>query len=196
MKPARLDPAIAQTLVIVGLCAAAWLVRVVLGTEGAYPPIVLSGVLLGLLLAIAHVDFLAYRIPDLCNLALAALGAGAVVLGIRDGASPADFVPEALVPALASALIYGALFLGVRAAFFWWRGVVGLGLGDVKFAAAAGLWLPLEALPGFVLVASASGLAWAAVQHARQGRLDLHHRLAFGPHLALSLWCNWLIASL
>jgi leader peptidase (prepilin peptidase)/N-methyltransferase len=183
-------------VIIAVLCAAAWSARVLLGTEGAHPPLVLSGLLLALLLAIAHVDFLAYRIPDLCNLALAALGAGAVALGVRDGASPADFVPEALVPAFASALIYGAVFWGARAAFLWWRGIVGLGLGDVKFAAAAGLWLPVEALPGFVLVASASGLAWAAARHARRGRLELHHRLAFGPHLALSLWCSWLSMSL
>lgn len=206
MKPARLDAATMQTSIIAALCVAAWVARVGLGPHDAVPPVILCGLLLGLLLAITHIDFLAYRIPDPCNLALAVLGLGAVVLGARDTVSPADispadvsladFVPAALVPALASGVVFGAVFWGVRAAFLWLRGVVGLGLGDVKFAAAAGLWLPIEALPGFVLVASASGLAWVAVQHARSGTLGLHQRLAFGPHLALSLWCNWLIGTL
>ena len=65
------------------------------------------------------------------------------------------------------------------------RGHDGLGQGDVKFAAAAALWVGLEGIPGLLLAAVASALASLLILRA-QG-YDLHGRLeiSFGPHLAL-----------
>lgn len=57
-----------------------------------------------------------------------------------------------------------------------------LGLGDVKFLAVCGVWLPLSAAPGFLMVAGVvgvlAGLAWRAA-----GRGDV---FPFGPALIVA----------
>src|SRR3712207_244342 len=78
----------------------------------------------------AAVDIRSMRIPDRVNLAIFLTGlAASSVLGVVD-----------LVSALAGAAVGGGCLLAVRQAFRSWRGYDGLGLGDVKFVAAAGTW--------------------------------------------------------
>lgn len=71
------------------------------------------------------------------------------------------------------------------------RGAPGVGQGDAKLFAVAGLWLGFSGLPSSLVYAVLSALVSAAIA-IRQGSLD-HARqpLPFGPHLALSLWLVW-----
>lgn len=79
------------------------------------------------------------------------------------------------------------LFLGLllHYGYYWLRGKHGLGLGDVKFLAVAGLWLgSLHHLVVFIfysgLIGIAIGVIWRLVTK--------EERFPFGPALALSLF--------
>lgn len=139
-------------------------------------------VLLAALLAwITYTDIKTLRIPDACNLALAALGFGAAIV------TGTPTLADSLIGSLVALAVFGTVKLGYRAL----RQRDGLGMGDVKFIAAAGLWVGWFGLPWLTLVASVSGLIMylsdALVWGASPGK-----RLPFGPHLALGLLATWL----
>jgi leader peptidase (prepilin peptidase) / N-methyltransferase len=64
------------------------------------------------------------------------------------------------------------------------RGKDMLGLGDVKFFAAAGLWLHLTSLPVFLMVAGALGVAGGLIWK----RVTQQDQAPFAPALCLSLF--------
>jgi leader peptidase (prepilin peptidase) / N-methyltransferase len=83
------------------------------------------------------------------------------------------------------ALVYEAL-----------RGQGGVGDGDARLFAVAGLWLGLSGLPGCLFYAALSALVSAAIS-LRLGTLpDSRAPLPFGPHLALGLWLSFAIGPL
>ena len=86
-----------------------------------------------------------------------------------------------------------AAFAAIAGIYRRARGREGLGLGDAKLLAAAGAWLGWQALPGVVLIAAASGLAFALATPLGGGKLAWTSRIAFGPHLALAFWLTWLL---
>jgi leader peptidase (prepilin peptidase) / N-methyltransferase len=96
--------------------------------------------------------------------------------------------------------IFQMAFAGL---FFWslrWlyqklRGKIGLGLGDVKFAAAATAWTGLLTLPSLILMASLSALAALAFFQIRGRVQNLQTRIPFGPHLCVGLLVTWLALS-
>ncbi len=141
--------------------------------------VTLQGAVLVVILAlIAQQDFRTLRIPDSLNGVLAL--AGATVAALSGS--------QALREAVLASLIGGVMFWLARFAFQRWRGIEGLGLGDVKFITAAGLWLTPLQLPWLVLFASLTGIA----HHLLSGA-DQNQRLPFGPHLALGLFLSWLL---
>ena len=109
------------------------------------------------MLAIAVIDHRRMIIPDELN-ALAFI-AGLIAAGVGTEAAPASAILQALVRA---SLMF-ALFFGFRAGFRALRGVEGMGLGDVKLAAVAGVWLDWAFLPIVVEIAALSALAAALV---------------------------------
>jgi leader peptidase (prepilin peptidase)/N-methyltransferase len=111
--------------------------------------------LTGLMLAIAVIDHRRMIIPDELN-ALAFV-TGLIAAGFRTEAAPAIPILHALVRA---SLMF-ALFFGFRAGFRAMRGMEGMGLGDVKSAAVAGVWLDWADLPVVVEIAALSALAAA-----------------------------------
>jgi leader peptidase (prepilin peptidase) / N-methyltransferase len=141
-----------------------------------------SLMLLGILAVITWMDFRTHTIPDSLNALLAAGGFAAVMcLNVIS-------LSEAVL-----GLILGTIAtLGLRAAFHLVRGVDGLGLGDVKFLGAAGLWVGASGLPWLVLMASISGLAFALAVQLATKNFTRQTRLAFGPHLALGLFVTWI----
>lgn len=143
-------------------------------------------VLAALLAAISWIDLRRMVIPDPLNLALGAAGL-AFVLVFR----PAEIGWQVA----GSILIAGSLF-AVREAFLWLRGMHALGLGDVKFAAAAGLWISPWLLPQFILIASVSALGYVVVVSVASGTLRIRRRLPFGPFLALSTFTLFLIETI
>ena len=141
-------------------------------------------------IAIAVVDARQFIIPNELNLVGLALGL----------AHAAWLAPDAIVTALALALLRGGalalLFLALRAAYAYWRGRHGLGLGDVKLAGVAGVWLDWLTIPIAIEVAALAALAFFLVRHfaGRPGRLT--DRLPFGAFLAPAIWVGWLFEAI
>lgn len=127
----------------------------------------------GLLPAIAVVDLLFGIIPDIFNIALALLGAAWLLTG--GGAITVGLM-------LAGILLLLGLFLSHGYSAI--RRKEMLGLGDVKFFAAAGLWLQPDMLPWFLVMAGVLGAIFALVWR----RIGGGEQAPFAPALCLSLF--------
>lgn len=170
-------------MVLAAVAATLWAVP---GTRG-----VLGAALAAVMIAVAAVDARHFLIPD--KLVLAASGLGFVAVGF-DSAEPtyALRIIEAALRGLSLAL----LFLALRAVYYWWRRREGIGLGDVKLAFAAGVWLDWG---GMVLAVQISALAalgvigWRAIcGHPVSAVTPIPFGLFFAP----AIWLAWLIGSL
>jgi leader peptidase (prepilin peptidase)/N-methyltransferase len=140
-----------------------------------------------LMLAIAISDLRALIIPNALNASVAGLGLIDIVLerGPDWGAATLDAGMRAIVVA--------ALLYGFAAAYQRLRGRQGLGLGDVKLAGAAAIWLDWRALSTSIELAALSGLALALIMRLRSGeRLDRFVKMPFGAVFAPSIWLCWL----
>jgi leader peptidase (prepilin peptidase)/N-methyltransferase len=147
-----------------------------------------GAILAGLMLAIAVVDHRRMIIPDELN--ALALIAGLVVAGAAADAPPAIAVSQALVRA---GLMFG-LFFGFRAGYRALRGLEGMGFGDVKLAAVAGVWLDWAGLPIVVEIAALSALTAALCARLRGDGIDPKSRLPFGTCFGPAIWICWLLA--
>jgi leader peptidase (prepilin peptidase)/N-methyltransferase len=134
------------------------------------------------LLALAALDYRTFVLPD--SLTLPLIPSGLVVAWTVD--------PGLLFGHALGTLAGFASFAAIAAVYRRARSREGLGLGDAKLLAAAGAWLGWQALPSVVLIAAASGLAFAVAGSRSDGRLAWTSRVAFGPHLALAFWLIWL----
>ena len=127
---------------------------------------------LGLLPGIAIVDLHFGVMPDGLSILVGALGLLWLVLGGGD----------IYIALMVAASLLG---LGLFFAIFYsrWRGKEMLGIGDVKFFAAAGLWLQPEMAPWFLvlagLIGALSGFAWQRLGGGKES--------PFAPALCLSL---------
>jgi leader peptidase (prepilin peptidase)/N-methyltransferase len=140
-------------------------------------------VLLAQLTVIALIDARRSIIPDLCNALLALTGI--VAHWLLGGLDP--------VRIISGTIFYGGVFALARAVHFRARGQIGLGLGDVKMAAAAGCWLMIASFPLFLAVASLTALLFVLVMlPAWRGDLRAR-RVPFGPFLAFGLALSWLV---
>ncbi len=101
-----------------------------------------------LALAIAVVDARRLIIPD--ELDALAFVAGLAAAGLAGQAAPG----EAVLKALLRATLMSAAFFAFRAGYRGLRGREGMGLGDVKLAAVAGVWLDWTDLPIAVDIAA------------------------------------------
>src|SRR6185369_16236657 len=113
------------------------------------------------------------------------LNALIAVLGLARGFAM-DGSSGALAGAVAGVAI-GAALLALRQGYFAWRGVQGLGLGDVKFLAAAGVWTGLADFPILLLIATLAALLLAGILHLAGRAVTAHTALPFGPSLAFGL---------
>ncbi len=141
-----------------------------------------------LMAAIAAIDARRFIIPD--ELSAAALVLGLAYAAVEDIDTWAQAVAwsalRGAVPALA--------FLGVRAAYRRWRGRDGIGLGDVKLAAIAGVWLDWATIPIAVEIAALAALGAYLILHFWSRRtVRLTTRLPFGLFLAPAIWIAWLL---
>jgi leader peptidase (prepilin peptidase)/N-methyltransferase len=145
----------------------------------------LLGVTLALgwtLLTLGIVDLVAFRLPDVLTLPLAAAG---LLLSLR--LPDHDLVAHLVGAAAAFLVLYLIANLYRRA-----RAREGLGLGDAKLAAAAGAWLGWQALPSVILIACAAAFIWLGVRVALRGRAVLSQQIAFGVPLCFAFWLVWL----
>ncbi|MDI6838559.1 MAG: A24 family peptidase [Rhizobiaceae bacterium] len=124
---------------------------------------------------IACIDFRRFVIPDTCNAALAASGICVSVLAGR-------FDAIALVVSIG---LFGGLFAAIRQIHAKMSGRIGLGMGDVKMAAAAGCWISGSELPFFLGISSLAGLGYVTARLIAERRAP--ERIPFGPFLGFGL---------
>jgi prepilin signal peptidase PulO-like enzyme (type II secretory pathway) len=141
-------------------------------------PLVVAG---AALLAMVAIDLHASRLPDLLNAILAITGAAFHWTTDWLHAIPADL--------LLGASFGAALLYAVRVVYLRLRGVEALGLGDVKFMAAAGLWVGIWGIAPLILIAALTTLTVVLLRHGRAVTSEAvrRRRIPFGPGLALGL---------
>ena len=101
---------------------------------------------------------------------------------------------EAILHALLRAAVMFLAFFAFRAGYRRLRGVEGIGLGDVKLAAVAGVWLDWVDLPVAVDIAAVSALGVALLRRVRGATSNMRAKLPFGAFLAPAIWLCWLLA--
>lgn len=135
---------------------------------GLSPQLIWVALAVGVLLAIAMIDFQLGIIPDTLNMALAVLG----MLWLLSGGGD---ITVGIVTSGALLLLGLMLAIGYSKL----RGKEMMGLGDVKYFAAVGLWLTPSMVPWFLVGAGVlgalNGLLWQ--------RLAGQERSPFAPAL-------------
>src|ERR1700686_2904400 len=141
--------------------------------------IIVSFALLCLLSAgLAWIDIRHGIIPDWLNLTIAGSGLSkAVILG----------GPFAGLEAACEGAAIGAVFWLLRRLYFAFRKIQGVGLGDVKLLAAAGIWVGVAGLPMLLMVAALTALACAGLMQLAGRQLTGQTSMSFGPFLAIGL---------
>jgi leader peptidase (prepilin peptidase)/N-methyltransferase len=130
------------------------------------------------LVALTGIDFDTQLLPDPITLPL--LWLGLILAGAGYGFIDAT---DAVIGAASGYGLLWTVYWGFRLA----TGKEGMGYGDFKLLAAIGAWLGWQVLPGVLLLAAASGLAWALAL-SLIGRRGAGQPIAFGPFLALGGW--------
>lgn len=156
-----------QYPIVEALNAALWLAAAI--TAGDMLSCVLLSVLSSILVCIAVIDWRTFTIPNGLNLAIFLLGLVRLAT---------DF--DGWLGYLLGMVSVGGLF------FLLWFATQGrgLGMGDVKLMAAAGLLLGWMNILLAMIVGSVAG----AVIHSVRMRRGAGKKLAFGPYLAFGIW--------
>lgn len=130
--------------------------------------------LFSLLMVLSVIDWRTYIIPNGINLAIFVLGVIRLVTDLTNW-------PTYLVGMASVSLVF--LLLHIL------TGGNGLGMGDVKLVAGAGLLLGWQNMILAVLVGSVSGV----IIHSVRMKRGAGHKLAFGPYLAVGIWFSALV---
>jgi leader peptidase (prepilin peptidase) / N-methyltransferase len=148
----------------------------------------MSGILgagLGVVMAaVAVIDARHFIIPN--ALTFAACGLGLVNAGLADAW---EGVGMALLRGAALALS----FFAVRSGYRWLRGREGIGLGDVKLAGVAGVWLGWTMLPLAIEIAALAALAVYTLRWLGGRPVGRLTRVPFGLFFAPAIWLSWLL---
>src|SRR5262245_1437600 len=127
---------------------------------------------------LAWIDLDRGIIPDWLNLAIGGLGLSKALL-VGDAAAGLEAACEGAA--------IGIVFWLLRRLYFALRKFQGLGLGDVKFLAAAGIWVGVAGLPVLLMIAALAALLCAGVMQLAGRQLNARSSLPFGPFLAIGL---------
>ncbi|HET6376826.1 MAG TPA: A24 family peptidase [Methylocella sp.] len=151
-------------------------------------PGVFGGALGIVMLAIAAADARFFIIPDELTACAAALAlANAAVSG-------ADSVLDNVASAGVRGLLLALAFYTLRRLYWRLRHREGIGLGDVKLAAAAGAWLDWTFILLAIEIAALAGIAgYTAMQIAARRPLSAVAKLPFGLFFAPAIWICWLL---
>lgn len=168
---------------VVGLCATAVSVLTAPGLPG-----VLGAGLAFVMIAIAVVDARRFLIPNELVLAGLVLGVAAAAVVAQPGRWVAN-----VAGAAGRGLVLALLFLAFRTLYRRLRGREGMGLGDVKLAAVAGVWLGWMAVSLAIDIAALSALAAVLLDVLRGRRFTAATRVPFGLFFAPAIWLAWLL---
>ena len=149
---------------------------------------VIGGGLAILMIAIAVIDARRFIIPD--ELTAAALALGFLHAVIQES----DVILQALATAALRGAVVALAFFGLRVLYRRVRGREGIGLGDVKLAGVAGVWLDWGTIPIAIEIAALAALAVYAMRLLyRGGSVRPMTKLPFGLFLAPAIWLSWLL---
>ncbi len=95
-------------------------------------------------------------------------------------------------PYVLGGLLGFAFFFLLAWGYEKYKGIEGLGFGDVKMMGWLGTWLGLSTLPGLILVSSVSGLLWGVVAMIKS-RDGMMTAIPFGPFLAFAALLLWIL---
>lgn len=154
-------------------------------------PVAIASTVLGtLMLAGADVDARTFLLPD--PITFGALLGGILAAPLLDMTDPLT----AAVQAIARASVVAGVLALFRSGYSWIRNTEGLGLGDVKLAAAIGAWLPLEAVPLCFGLATSGALVTVVLAHLSGRSVMRTTRIPFGAYLCPALWIVFFADSL
>jgi len=131
------------------------------------------------LVALMMIDFEHMILPN--QLVAILFGLGTVVLAMRFLLTPEL---SALIPYISGAILYGLFSWGLGALMAKILKKEALGFGDVKFFAAAGIWLGLPVLGQFCIGAGVLGVVIGIIWQ----KLTKQPVFPFGPALILSFY--------
>ncbi|MGV0959948.1 MAG: prepilin peptidase [Limnohabitans sp.] len=168
-------------LMVLGACVATWLVL----TQGATWSTGMWAVWLWTLLTAAVIDMKTQLLPDKLTQPLLWLG-----LLVQTTPTLATVGQENAV----WGAVFGYLILWTMDQLYMrWRGISGVGQGDMKLLAAIGAWLGAQAVPNVLLVAALTSLlAQAALRLHKSQKMDAE--FAFGPWIAVAAVGYWFLA--
>ena len=165
----------AQYPIVEALNGAMWLLTAIL-YKGDWLTVGLYCALSSLLLVITVIDWRTFTIPNGLNLAILILGVIRLVTDLSNW-------PLYIIGMFSVSLVFLALHI--------LTGGNGLGMGDVKLMAAAGLLLGWPRMILTVLIGSVSG----AIIHTLRMKGGAGRKLAFGPYLAAGIWISALVGT-
>jgi leader peptidase (prepilin peptidase) / N-methyltransferase len=156
---------------------------------------VMTGYLVFTMAVIVLIDLRHFIIPDILSLPAIPLG----LLANMSMSESGSWVAALQDSLLAAGVAAGVLF-GLRAMYWKFRGVEGLGLGDVKLAAAAGAWVGLADLTITCFIASFGALAAVFVSglartRSRPGAKSIRGNgaiIPFGSFIAPAIAIVWI----
>ena len=158
----------AQYPIVEGLNGAMWLLTGIL-YRGDWLTVGLYCILFSMLLTLSIIDWRTFTIPNGINFTIFLLGVVRLVTDLNSW-------PKYVIGLFSVSLVFLLMhFL---------TGGNGLGMGDVKLVAAAGLLLGWSSMLLAVVIGSVSG----AVIHSIRMRGGADRKLAFGPYLAAGIW--------
>lgn len=163
----------AQYPVVEAVNGAMWLLTGIL-FRGDWLTVGLYCLLFSMLLVLSVIDWREFIIPNGINLVIFLLGVVRLVTDLGNW-------PLYLIGMLSVGLVFLLLHIAT--------GGNGLGMGDVKLVAAAGLLL---GWPRMILAILVGSLAGALIHSARMKR-GAGRKLAFGPYLAAGIWFSALV---
>ena len=171
---------------IIAVAAVGLSLYLVPGGRGAF-----GAALALVMIAIAVIDARHFIIPDV-------LSAVALALGLVHAAlDPWQTLLEGLGLALLRGVVLAACLFALRALYFRIRGREGIGLGDVKLAGVAGVWLDWTTIPIAIEIAALAALVVYLVGQLMRGRpIAALARLPFGLFLAPAIWLGWVIETI
>ena len=142
--------------------------------RGDWLTVVLYCGLYSMLMVLSVIDWRTYTIPNGINLVIFLLGLARLVTDLDNWLSY-------LIGMLSVSLVFLLLY--------FLTGGNGIGMGDIKLVAAAGLLIGWQKMLLAVLVGSLSG----AIIHSVRMKNGAGRKLAFGPYLAAGIWISALV---
>lgn len=140
--------------------------------------------LVPILTATIAIDFEFKIIPDVLNFAVFLLGIMLFISNAVLYASPMDFMFENITEPVGGLVMYGGGFAVFRLIAQWIMKREPMGLGDIKFFAAAGIWLgtSLDRMAMFLFLSGVSGVILALIWKKATGEKEF----PFGPSIILA----------